>query len=66
MARWCCSTCDFDLCDACSLDVVTEQADLAAAAADEAIRKIEEAEAEAEAEAAAAAAAEAAEGGRGR
>ena len=53
MARWCCSTCDFDLCDACSLDVVTEEADLAAAAADEAIRKIEEAEAEAEAAAAA-------------
>ena len=51
MARWCCSTCDFDLCDTCSLDVVTEEADLAAAAADEAIRKIEEAEAEAEAEA---------------
>ena len=39
------------------MDVVTEQADLAAAAADEAIRKIEEAEAEAEAAEAAAAAA---------
>ena len=58
VARWCCSTCDFDLCDACSLDVVTEEADLAAAAADEAIRKIEEAEAEAEAAAAAATAEE--------
>ena len=50
MARWCCSTCDFDLCEGCSLDVVTEEADLAAAAADEAIRIIEEAEAQAAAE----------------
>ena len=49
MARWCCSTCDFDLCEGCSLGAVTEEADLAAAAADEAIRNIEEAEAEAEA-----------------
>merc|ERR1719272_1787159 len=46
VARWCCSTCDFDLCDTCSLDVVTEEADFAAAAADEAIRMIDEAEAE--------------------
>merc|ERR1719272_341626 len=58
VARWCCSTCDFDLCDTCSLDVVTEEADFAAAAADEAIRMIDEAEAEAAAEAEAEAEAE--------
>jgi len=50
VGRWCCSTCDFDVCQGCTIDVVTEQADLAAAEADEAIRRILEAEAEEEAE----------------
>ena len=46
--RWCCSSCDFDVCEACTLDVVTEQADTAAAEADEVLRKLAEMEQEEE------------------